>query len=280
MTQTADIDFGTWVAQNIQNIRNGAGSYQGNRVTGDSTVVRYFSCMSCVVFSVRQTSKYLLQGTDEDRNTNARLTLLTLFLGWWGFPFGLIFTPTYLVKNLTGGEKCTVNDLIFLIENPEEAKKKRDRFSYAPLIVLIVGILLVIPLAVLVSMFKHTPTHANVSQKPPAYKDGSQFSDPEVTSYMNTMQYSLKEYWSPPHGTESSQVLVGFRLDGKGHVHDLKIGHSSGDAKCDAAALEAVRKADPLPALPKSLNGSAQIEFTFDYNVIDEGQTPPRRHHR
>ena len=36
--------------------------------------------------------------------TKAKLSnfFTTLFLGWWGFPFGLIFTPIYLCRNLFG----------------------------------------------------------------------------------------------------------------------------------------------------------------------------------
>ena len=34
-------------------------------------------------------------------------TLLSLFLGWWGFPWGLIRTPRALYTNLTGGKDVT-----------------------------------------------------------------------------------------------------------------------------------------------------------------------------
>jgi hypothetical protein len=27
---------------------------------------------------------------------------MTFFLGWWGFPYGLIFTPIQLIRNITG----------------------------------------------------------------------------------------------------------------------------------------------------------------------------------
>lgn len=34
-------------------------------------------------------------------------TLLTLLLGWWGIPWGLIRTPVALYQNLTGGTDLT-----------------------------------------------------------------------------------------------------------------------------------------------------------------------------
>jgi len=38
-------------------------------------------------------------------------TLITLFLGWWGIPFGFIYTPMVLTRNLRGGTDVTGNVL-------------------------------------------------------------------------------------------------------------------------------------------------------------------------
>ncbi|SEG65742.1 hypothetical protein SAMN05421819_4063 [Bryocella elongata] len=38
-------------------------------------------------------------------------TLLTLVAGWWGIPFGFIYTPMVLAKNLRGGTDVTGNVL-------------------------------------------------------------------------------------------------------------------------------------------------------------------------
>ena len=34
-------------------------------------------------------------------------TLLSLFIGWWGFPWGLIYTPVVIIQNLSGGKDVT-----------------------------------------------------------------------------------------------------------------------------------------------------------------------------
>ena len=34
-------------------------------------------------------------------------TLVSLVFGWWGFPFGLIYTPMALITNLSGGRDVT-----------------------------------------------------------------------------------------------------------------------------------------------------------------------------
>ena len=35
--------------------------------------------------------------------------LISLFFGWWGIPFGLIYTPTAIIQNLSGGKDVTAN---------------------------------------------------------------------------------------------------------------------------------------------------------------------------
>jgi hypothetical protein len=34
-------------------------------------------------------------------------TLISLLFGWWGFPFGLIYTPMALITNFSGGRDVT-----------------------------------------------------------------------------------------------------------------------------------------------------------------------------
>ena len=36
------------------------------------------------------------------RNAKIKATLFSLFLGWWGFPWGLILTPVQIIRNLWG----------------------------------------------------------------------------------------------------------------------------------------------------------------------------------
>jgi periplasmic protein TonB len=50
--------------------------------------------------------------------------------------------------------------------------------------------------------------------------------------------------------TQSAEVLVSFVLDRTGHVASAQIVRGSGDSSFDAAALEMLRRADPVPAPP------------------------------
>ena len=272
MNEPKPVEFLSWLAANVENVRNGAGSFQGSRVTGESLAVRYFTCLSFVFFTTRSTSPYLLQGTDTARSTAIRTSLLTFFLGWWGIPFGIIFTPIYLVRNIMGGEKCTVNDLISLLEKPEGFAKANAGFRYAPLVVIggIFAFIVALMLALQVYQMLH-PTKkllhpvAGMSRPLPS----AVVSDPVVARYMREVERKLKENWQPPKRDISSRAIVSFNIDKRGGVADYHILKSSNIKEVDDAAIKAVFASQPFAPLPAVLNDMATIEFTFDYNVWD-----------
>ena len=51
-------------------------------------------------------------------------TLLTLFMGWWGFPWGLIYTPEVVYKNLRGGKDMT--STVYGWVRPPEPRPSQD----------------------------------------------------------------------------------------------------------------------------------------------------------
>jgi hypothetical protein len=65
-------------------------------------------CISLVVVTLhRQTDVYFLAANDLGLIRGLPWTLVTLLLGWWGVPWGLIQTPCALLTNLAGGRDVT-----------------------------------------------------------------------------------------------------------------------------------------------------------------------------
>lgn len=93
--------------------------------------------------------------------------------------------------------------------------------------------------------------------------------DVDFGPYMARLQRNIKRHWFPPKGTESKHIKVTFKMDSAGKPSNVKVQSSSGDARADAAALEAVESAGPFGDLPVGSPPSVDIEFTFDYNVFD-----------
>lgn len=64
--------------------------------------------MSFLVVTLRRSSDvHFIRPGKSTFGAGLPYTLLSLMLGWWGFPWGLIYTPTVVVQNLSGGRDVT-----------------------------------------------------------------------------------------------------------------------------------------------------------------------------
>lgn len=71
-------------------------------------VVCFDYCVSFLVITFRRTSEpHLIRAGEGTLAASLPYTLLSLTLGWWGFPFGIIYTFTSLFTNLRGGRDVT-----------------------------------------------------------------------------------------------------------------------------------------------------------------------------
>jgi TonB family protein len=61
---------------------------------------------------------------------------------------------------------------------------------------------------------------------------------------------------------KTAEILVGFVLDRMGHVLSTNIVRGSGDPAFDAAALDMVRRSDPVPQ-PPPLVADEGLNFTL-----------------
>lgn len=65
-------------------------------------------CISILVMTFRRSSDvYFIRAGESTTSKSIGYTLLSLFLGWWGIPWGFIYTPMCLVTNLGGGKDVT-----------------------------------------------------------------------------------------------------------------------------------------------------------------------------
>jgi hypothetical protein len=70
--------------------------------------VVYHYCISIVVLTFRRgTDVYFVRAGESRVKKGMPWTLLTLVAGWWGIPFGPIFSIMSLVTNFKGGKDVT-----------------------------------------------------------------------------------------------------------------------------------------------------------------------------
>lgn len=80
-------------------------------------------CISILVATFRRSSDvYFIRAGEGTAGKSVGYTLISLILGWWGFPWGLIYTPAVLFTNFGGGRDVT-NEVVSAMLSPAHARE-------------------------------------------------------------------------------------------------------------------------------------------------------------
>lgn len=83
--------------------------------------------------------------------------------------------------------------------------------------------------------------------------------------YMAEIQNRLKKTWIPPIKNEDLKVDVEFNVAKNGEIKNIKIINPSKNKRNNDAIITALKKASPLPALPKAYDAeNILIKYTFE----------------
>jgi hypothetical protein len=76
--------------------------------------VFYELCVSLVFVTLRKPSRlYRLRPGEWGWRRGLPYALGSFLLGWWGLPWGLVYTPLVLWTNLSGGRTITAEELAY-----------------------------------------------------------------------------------------------------------------------------------------------------------------------
>jgi hypothetical protein len=65
-------------------------------------------CFSIVILTFKRSSEiHLIKAGEGTFKKSLKFTLISFFLGWWGIPWGIIYTIQSLFINLRGGRDVT-----------------------------------------------------------------------------------------------------------------------------------------------------------------------------
>ncbi len=93
---------------------------------------------------------------------------------------------------------------------------------------------------------------------------------PNWGPYMRDLESRIKRNWNPPKGNQSKRVVLLFTIGRDGRLLKIRTVSSSNQPLSDQAAKSAVELTAPFRPLPPEFRGSSvDIEFTFDYNVLN-----------
>jgi hypothetical protein len=92
----------------IQNTNNLSLSEIKSEVSNGAKFVVFQYTVSILIMTFkRPTDVHFIRSNESHWGKSLPYTLLSLILGWWGFPWGLIYTPMAIFTNLTGGKDVT-----------------------------------------------------------------------------------------------------------------------------------------------------------------------------
>lgn len=106
------LDFLLWLQANRQSIEQGWSYYQGRKITPSSVLVQYQACVSLFIMTMRFRSPRVVVGSEQHQSTGVIYTLVSVIAGWWGIPWGFIYTPQAIYRNVRGGYRQTVRELL------------------------------------------------------------------------------------------------------------------------------------------------------------------------
>jgi hypothetical protein len=106
-----------YIVENIEAIREGAGVFNGQRITMDTELVRFHTCYSMLVVFMSRSSPYYLKDSPEASKAASIAIVASSLLGWWSI-HGLIYTPITLAKNILRSDKISIRQLIEAAETP------------------------------------------------------------------------------------------------------------------------------------------------------------------
>jgi hypothetical protein len=91
------------------------GPHLQQEINAGGRFVIYSYVISILIMTFRRNSNIYFIRADESRITRGLVfSLLSFLLGWWGVPWGFIYTPIALWTNFQGGKDVTAEVLLAL----------------------------------------------------------------------------------------------------------------------------------------------------------------------
>jgi len=92
----------------IHNIENMTSEDIKREVENGAKFVQFRYCFSVIFLTYRNGGDiYFVRKGDSTIQHSIIYTLITVFFGWWGIPFGPIYTVGVLFNNIKGGKNLT-----------------------------------------------------------------------------------------------------------------------------------------------------------------------------
>lgn len=98
-------------------LRGGATlSFQNHLVSWETPVQKFQTCFSVLLLTRTLNSRFYFGGSQDTAVIGWAYSLFALVFGWWGIPFGPIYTVRSVYRNIRGGQQWTVGTILLELE--------------------------------------------------------------------------------------------------------------------------------------------------------------------
>lgn len=125
-------EFILWVFENMESIKRGTAMYKGKQITMETEVVQFQTCISILLLTTKSPSRFFISGQNNVLFASFVFTIVTLIVGWWGIPWGPIYTIQTVIKNLMGGHRKIIGEMVKNIESTVELMEKQPDEHSSP----------------------------------------------------------------------------------------------------------------------------------------------------
>jgi hypothetical protein len=108
----ARANFIRWLYENADAVRNGSATFDGQPIRLSTRLRVFETAVSMLLVSCKFSSRFIVDGDPAATTVKFTSTAASLLLGWWGIPFGPVFTLMAVYRNLRGGHTTTVSQLL------------------------------------------------------------------------------------------------------------------------------------------------------------------------
>ncbi len=106
------VELASFLTDHVAEIRAGTASFEGVPITYATQLDVYELVMSFLIITVRYPSRPALVGAPGTASLRVFTMAATLVLGWWGLPWGPLWTVRSMYRNTRGTKRVSVGELI------------------------------------------------------------------------------------------------------------------------------------------------------------------------
>jgi hypothetical protein len=117
-------EFISWITYNQDKIIREGAVYQDILIDKDTQITQFQVCLSFLIFTTKIPTRFYIKDHDNTIFISLFCTFISLIGGWWGLPWGPIYTVQVVIKNIVGGNKRTIAAFFNNIDDNEESKRR------------------------------------------------------------------------------------------------------------------------------------------------------------